>query len=211
MIKLTKGPAPDWLHENRTEMTQKYLSAPKGSKPSVWNRNDLKSALDRESWGKCMYCEVISADGAYPAIEHIRPREEFPDLVLQWENLGWACTRCNTNKSSYWSDHKDLQLLNPYVDEPDDHIEHAGPLVVGRLDSQRGQNTVRRLKLNREVLFTEKAKRLQDMDARLQAWSNEPDGEKRSVREDDIRDLLTCEAEYSASLRAFALLRGFPI
>lgn len=156
-----------------------------------------------------MYCEVKPGDGSYPAVEHIRPREAFPDLVLEWTNLGWACTRCNTNKGSFWSDHEDLKLLNPYEDDPAEHIEHSGPLTVCALGSSRGKNTIRKLKLNRDPLFIARAKRVQELDDRIQLWHGEMDSDRKSVIKEDICDLLLESSEFCATLRAFAVSRGF--
>ncbi|WP_373557499.1 HNH endonuclease [Rhodococcus sp. ACPA4] len=186
------------------------MVAKKGSKPSPWSQAELRDALKSECWNKCMYCEVDPDDGSYPAVEHIKPKESFPDLVLQWENLGWCCTRCNTNKGSYWKDHKDLKLLNPYEDDPADHIKHSGPVIVPSLGSERGKNTIRKLKLNRGSLITSKARRIQDLDDRIQLWNREDDPDKKSVLEDDVLDCLSQESEFCAMLRAFATFQGFP-
>jgi uncharacterized protein (TIGR02646 family) len=210
VISVTKGPRPTWLELNQASKTAEYVAAPMGNKPRPWNNAELKGFLKSECRNKCMYCEVDPEDSSYPAIEHIKPKEAFPELVLEWENLGWACTRCNTNKGAYWSDHDDLRLLNPYGDDPAEHIDHAGPLVINAIGSERGKNTIRKLKLNRESLFTSKAKRIQELDERIQLWHRETDESKKDVLAEDVKGFLNSEVEFSAALRAFAATRNFP-
>ncbi|GAB7520619.1 HNH endonuclease [Rhodococcus sp. no. 34] len=210
MIKLTKGPLPTWLAKNQDQKTVEYMAAVKNKKPSPWIQAELKEALKAECRNKCMYCEVDPNDGSYPAVEHIKPKETFPELVLQWENLGWCCTRCNTNKGNYWKDHEDIRLLNPYEDDPAVHLKHSGPVVVPSLGSERGKNTIRQLKLNRGSLITSKAQRIQELSDRIQLWNQEDNVDKKSVLEEDIIDFLSRESEFCAMLRGFATFQGFP-
>lgn len=158
-----------------------------------------------------MYCEVNPEDGSYPAVEHIKPKESFPGLVLQWDNLGWCCTRCNTNKGKYWKEHEDLKILNPYEDDPADHIKYAGPLMITSMGGQRGKNTIRQLRLNRESLFLSRSKRVEELDERIQNWDREDHPDKKTVLQEDIQDLLSQDSEFCAALRAFAALRNFPL
>lgn len=210
MIKLAKSSIPDWLANNQIGRTAEYIAAPKSNKPRPWSNFGVKDALKIECHNKCMYCEANPEDSSYPAVEHIKPKETFPDLVLAWENLGWACTKCNTNKGSYWSEHQDLRLLNPYEDDPEEHIDHAGPMVITALDSERGKNTIRQLALNRVALFASKAQRLQELDDRIQMWHSEIDGDKKDVLAEDVQHLLDSNSEFSATLRVFAAKRQFP-
>lgn len=45
---------------------------------------------------RCMYCEDSVAD----EIEHIRPKDLYPDLVFVWPNYLYACGPCNGGKSN---------------------------------------------------------------------------------------------------------------
>lgn len=45
---------------------------------------------------RCHYCE----DSAAIDVEHIWPKEYYPDLVFNWENYLYGCQRCNRPKSS---------------------------------------------------------------------------------------------------------------
>lgn len=48
---------------------------------------------------RCMYCEDSCAD----EVEHIRPKDLYPDLVFVWENYLYSCGVCNVGKSNQWS------------------------------------------------------------------------------------------------------------
>lgn len=211
MIALKKAPEPAWLAQNREKKTEEYLEAPPDSKPSPWRRSEITLALADETHDKCMYCEVSISDGAYNAVEHIRPKKQFPANVLTWENLGWACTRCNTSKGHYWSDQEDLQLVNPYEDIPSKHIQFSGPLAIASEGSTRGENTIRQLKFSeREDLLLSRMRAIEALAVRIRLWAREEDCEKKDLFAEDIYSLLQPEREFSAALNSFAKYRGFP-
>jgi uncharacterized protein (TIGR02646 family) len=212
MIELNKSKIPTWLQLNQTSKTAEYKLAPADKKPSPWRADEVVAALKNECAKKCMYCECIIDDAAYSAVEHIKPKHLFEDLVLDWDNLGLACTRCNTNKGKYWTDNTDLRLLNPYHDQLAEHIAFRGPLTVAHLHSSRAENTLRRLKLStREDLVVSRMRRIEDLDVRLRLWHNESDAEKKDLFAEDVIDAISNNCEFSGVLRAYAIESGFPI
>lgn len=58
---------------------------------------------------------------------------------------------------------EELPLLNPYTDDPSDHLIALGPMVVRQPHSDRGLLTERRLDLNRAALIERRAERLNDV------------------------------------------------
>lgn len=212
MIQLTKGQRPQWLVDNQHTKTIEYIAAPPSKKPSPWRASEIVEALKDECQKKCMYCESFIDDAAYSAVKHIRPKGAYEHLVLEWSNLGLACSRCNTNKGEYWSDDADLMLLNPYADEIDKHLAFRGPLTVAAISSRRGQNTVRKLKFaSREDLLLSRMRRIQDLDSRLRLWHDEADPEKKALYAEDVADAIADSQEYSAILRAYAYEFEFPV
>jgi hypothetical protein len=157
-----------------------------------------------------MYCETFIDDASYAAVEHIRPKSVFPELVLEWFNLGLACQRCNTNKGDYWTDDVGLQVVNPYVDSVADHLVFIGPLVVSAVDSTRGVNTIRKLRFEqRDDLFISKMKRIQELESRIRLWHRESNAELKELLAEDVASALDPAREFAGSLRAYALSRGF--
>jgi uncharacterized protein (TIGR02646 family) len=47
-------------------------------------------------FGRCVYCEVSQAD----EVEHIRPKDLYPEAVFVWENYVYAYGSCNGPKNS---------------------------------------------------------------------------------------------------------------
>ncbi len=45
---------------------------------------------------RCMYCEDSCAD----EVEHIKPKDLYPESVFKWENYLYACGICNREKSN---------------------------------------------------------------------------------------------------------------
>lgn len=201
-----KGSEPDWLIKNAVAKTREYVDAPDGQKPSPWRQKDIVDRLKEEAGQKCIYCEAAIDVSDYSAVEHIRPKSKFPEEVLRWSNLGLICARCNTNKGSYWTESVDLQLLNPFVDDPAAHLNFVGPLTVSALGSSRGANTVRKLKLlERTRLLMARAQRIEELRKLIELWY----AEKQKLFAEDINQALSPEKEHTAVLRAFAEQVGF--
>jgi uncharacterized protein (TIGR02646 family) len=99
MRVLTKSDTPAVLISSATAWTAEYLESLRTGRPTTpWRHSDVVGALGGETFGKCAYCEAIIADVSYPHVEHMCPKSVRPDLVVKWDNLTIACTRCNTEK-----------------------------------------------------------------------------------------------------------------
>src|SRR5687767_3753304 len=87
---------------------------------------DIKSTLASETAEKCAYCQS-KVPHIYPgACEHISPKARCPELIVAWENLTYACFECNREKGDYYDE--TAPLLNPYMDDPREHLRFCGPL-----------------------------------------------------------------------------------
>lgn len=45
---------------------------------------------------RCVYCE----DSVGDEVEHIKPKDLYPEAVFRWDNYVYACGRCNGHKSN---------------------------------------------------------------------------------------------------------------
>lgn len=179
MIKISKGEEPKILHDNSNawvdsllryiHRNQKVPSA-LGSK---YNHPEVKEALKKETYSKCMYCESTVAHVSYEHIEHIKPKakEKYPELTFDWENLGLACPKCNMNKGDEFDPH--LPLLNPYVDQPNEHLFAAGPYIYGRPGKARGQLTEKLLDLNRVELIEQRLEKIEAIRQLMDSYEKE--------------------------------------
>jgi len=94
---------------------------------------------------RCMYCEHDLGS----EIDHIEPKSRAPVRTFQWENLLWACGRCNRQKLERY----DPNMLDPTRADP---LRHLDLLPNGRWHPEptdpggRGQATLAALSLLNE-------------------------------------------------------------
>jgi uncharacterized protein (TIGR02646 family) len=72
----------------------------------------IKCTLSKMCSGsrRCMYCEDSGAD----EVEHIKPKDFYPEATFLWENYLYACGICNGGKSNKFA------IINPQTGE---HID----------------------------------------------------------------------------------------
>lgn len=210
MRRLSKGPVPDVLRERGAEWTDDYVAAIASgdTRKRPWAHEDIREALRLETHGKCAYCEALMEDVSFSHIEHITPRAADPSLVVSWENLTLCCERCNTYKGSYYD--QTAPLLNPYVDDPKNHIAVIDGAVLPVPGSLLGRRTVERLKLHRSDLVEARSRRLQQLSPLLDAWENAR-GPDKEMLADQLRREAAPGAEYSAAVVSGLSLLGFPL
>lgn len=152
MIKLTKGIEPGVLIRNKENWTHELLAAVRAEDieriktvTKRYNHPEVKSALKKETYQKCAYCEAKVTDVAHGDIEHVTPKSLNREQTFEWSNLTFSCQICNQNKSAK------EDIIDPYIDEPNDHIFFAGAFAKGK--SLTGSRTVLELDLNRIALL----------------------------------------------------------
>ena len=211
MRRLAKAPTPQVLVHEGSRLTTEYMQprGPGQSEPTPWRHREIVDTLAAETASKCAYCEVIIADVAAPHVEHILPKSSRPELVVEWTNLTIACPNCNTYKGTYYS--VEAPLLDPYVHEPGGHIDFAGPAITGKPGDDLGKRTVAKLRLMRPPLVIERAKRVQELADRIDRWSRVANADEKAIYEEEIRRSVDNDAEFTATLRAFAASKGFPV
>lgn len=122
-----------------------------------------KDALRMASHDKCMYCESKISHIDFAHVEHIKPKAEdkFPRLAYEWDNLGYACPKCNNAKADKYSDQ--TPFIDPYQESPDDHIFACGSLLFQKNGSERGELTIREIELNRPELLEKRMEKIEDI------------------------------------------------
>lgn len=155
MIKLTKEPKPKILLENAEAWTAILLSKlaagvePTPAERTRYRHKEIKSALEKETSGKCAYCESKLKHIHHGDVEHIYPKSLDPSKQLDWENLTLACEICNQNKSSR-DPHVEF-IIDPYIKNPDQHIFFVGSMAFP-LGTAEGVSSIALLDLNRTAL-----------------------------------------------------------
>ena len=208
MIALEKTEPPDTLLEHQFEWTEEYRRYKAGD-PNVpkaaarrYAHPEIKQRLREETRGKCAYCESRFAHVHAGDIEHIRPKNEFPELVVEWTNLTLACRECNRRKCDYYSENR--PLLNPYLDEPAHHLEAHGPLLQAKVTSLPGAETEARLELNRaELLLIRRAEKLNDLNRLRRLAAATPDAATQDFYLEELVNAGGDDAEFSMVCRTY--------
>ncbi|WP_071784478.1 HNH endonuclease family protein [Serratia fonticola] len=160
MIKLIKCKEPDylvnrsanWLLElnKAIDIYGSYESIPEKEKESLvahYRHNNIKSALFPTSYNKCAFCECIPDEGGnFVQVEHFYPKSLYPIYCFDWDNFLPCCGKCNLAKSNL--DTFVNPIINPYKDDPSDHLYVSLLRIKSKPDSIIGWNSVKELRLN---------------------------------------------------------------
>jgi uncharacterized protein (TIGR02646 family) len=142
MIKLERENRPEYLsNEKVAQLTNDF----KESKTAVWNNEHIKVPLLLSSYGKCAYCECsLTTESNYMEVEHFEDKKHNPDKVVLWENLLPSCKKCNGSKGTH--DVANDPIINPYVEDPKDHLLLRQYRFRGK--TKKGKSTIEVTGLN---------------------------------------------------------------
>jgi hypothetical protein len=212
MIKLTKLECPDILSQNRESWTTELMCyIDRGENPpsrvvNRYNRHEIKSALKRETNGKCAYCESYIEHVDYGDTEHIKPKSKYPNLTYEWENLTYACRKCNTNKRDEYDEN--CPPINPYIEHPCGFLFAAGAYIWHLPGSKRGELTEILLKLNRPPLLEARARKIDALRVLLDRYTSEANEIIKRALLDQIRTEVAEDKEYSFCLKSLSEQTG---
>lgn len=108
---------------------------------------------------RCAYCRITEARWGSDrnfAVEHFRPKNQFPALALRYSNLYYACNRCNDYKGNRWPSPM-MSRRGFYFADPcrvDVYATHVEIEPEGKLKPRTrcGEYTIAHLNLNRPLL-----------------------------------------------------------
>jgi uncharacterized protein (TIGR02646 family) len=153
-------------------------------KPQIYNCQAVKSALKTAQNNKCAYCETANIR-SHDVVEHYRPKLGWRNikkdklvkpgyfwLAYDWNNLLFACDMCNDagHKQNIFTitNHKtratppafDVSkekplLIDPYTEDPEDHIEWSQDLPREKNASRKGRVTIDVFKLDYDTLLVD--------------------------------------------------------
>jgi uncharacterized protein (TIGR02646 family) len=147
----------------------------------IYGHTDVKNALNQLQHGICCYCESRYDVTGYGEVEHFRPKNGWQQdkedkhlhqpgyywLAYKWENLMYACKRCNCKyKQNYFPlkdptkrfkpETRDISeeiplLINPYEEQhPEWHLRFDGTSI--RALTEKGDASIEYYGLDREEL-----------------------------------------------------------
>lgn len=113
----------------------------------------LKEALLEEQENSCCpYCEIeINLNDSQ--IEHIKPKDKFPELLIDYNNLIACCLenkRCGNSKANKWNE----LFINPVVENPEAYFKYdikTGKIISifkDREKYEKAEYTINLLNLN---------------------------------------------------------------
>lgn len=131
MHKVERNEPPEGLKEKSIEFNNQLNSQTNIAKE--WERftgTKLKKQtleqLNAMFKGCCAYCEGEYDATSYGEIEHFKPKSLYPKSMFEYSNMNLACRICNNNKKEKF----DEKLINPTVDNPDNHLRYETYLFV---------------------------------------------------------------------------------
>jgi uncharacterized protein (TIGR02646 family) len=206
MIRLNSTPTANALLRLQECSRLAREAAQSGIEPPNSIRNcyrhiDVKTSIVRDTAGKCAYCESKITHVYWGDVEHIKPKDRFPEQSLDYDNLTLACAICNNNKSDYYNE--DAPILHPYVDNPEEHVIGLGSLLWHRNGSCSGQRTIDLLELNREALLERRLECLQRLSALADRYVREPNGPIKSLLKTQLRNEVVNSSEFALVARSF--------
>ena len=213
MIRLTKQAKPMVLAANEEAWTTEYANYLSEGRtppePARYRHPNIKQALQGETFDKCAYCESKVTHTYFGDVEHILPKSRAPELVVRWENLTFVCAQCNNKKRDYYAPAD--PLIDPYIDDPEDHIRFYGPVCFEIPGDAKGRATVINLGLSRGSLVERRGDRLEKIQHMMRQWAALPAGQTREAWADQLREEASHSREYTAAVRTFLLAAGFPL
>jgi hypothetical protein len=124
--------------------------------PQYSDHKKFKPFLRRDFRLQCAFCErteeYLGGEEQFE-IDHFKPERKFPELSVVYENLYYACRRCNGHKSWTWPSNDKIALgsvfADPCVEDPYD--VHLHERLDGGLDELTpcGQYTNGHIRLDR--------------------------------------------------------------
>lgn len=106
---------------------------------------------------KCPYCESLIYDESEGNIEHIRPKDKFKELYLDYNNFLTSCRSsysCDNFKGSKW----DENFINPVLEDPRDYFTYdlySGEIIPksdDKMIKEKAEKTIEILNLNHNNL-----------------------------------------------------------
>jgi hypothetical protein len=153
-----------------------------------------------------MYCESKIEHNSYFHTEHIKPKSKFPELKFTWDNLGYSCQICNTNKSDKFEE--DIRFINPYDENPENYIVFIGHFVYPKQGSERGEYTIRELELNRAGLIERRIEKINNINNVIKYAFRTKSESLRNKAISELKKEADKDKEYSAMVKCLLLVQN---
>lgn len=168
-----------------------------------YKHTDNKEALREVGFDKCMYCESKVSHTYYGDIEHIKPKVRFPELEFVWENLGFVCAVCNGIKKDKFEEN--TPFINPYDENPEDHIIAVGSFIKHKQGSERGEVTINEIYLNRVTLIERRQEKLDSIEKAINSCFRTQNISLRNIAINELKKEADFDKEYSLCVKSLLM------
>ncbi|MBH2581743.1 HNH endonuclease [Serratia marcescens] len=187
------------------------------AKNKSYREKDVIEALAADFHNKCYICEV--KDPLVLNVEHFRPHGDDVKLKYDWENLFFACGRCNNIKGARFNEihdctRKDVDVLmavkhvfptlaySNHVDiipmDDSEQTKQTAELISKAFnDNHTGNKDLTRIFLMKKLM--KKYRRF--LELTLDYDDEDTLKSEREIIEENIRNMLSVEYEFSAFIR----------
>ena len=205
MIKIQRISAPPELTPDVVNAkTMLFKADPKHN--HVWKEKYIENRLMEMSNNKCCYCEcVLGKESNFMEVEHFHDKSNFPDEVVNWDNLLPSCKHCNGSKHT----HNTIlnPIVNPTIDNPQNHLAFRNFRYEGK--DKKGIETKDALHLNdsekkcmpRFLVCNELTQKLEDFLGDIQYININSPTQVKNRMMGKVKELLEacqCDREYTA-------------
>ena len=184
-------------------LTRPVCPNPNALQSNNYKHPTNKSALASASNDKCMYCESQISHIDFAHVEHIKPKanNKYPELEYEWDNHGYACPKCNINKSDKY--YEETPYIDPYSEDPKENIFASGALLFQRNGSERGEISIRDIGLNRAELIEKRMARISEIGKALNAAHRSINRTLKEAAISELEHEAMPDKEYSMCINAF--------
>lgn len=161
MRAISRLSEPQILVDKKVLWLQKFVtSGNKRPQSSQYAHNSIRTQLESMSSNKCFYCET-KLKGARKEVDHQVEVSINKNLAFEWDNLYLSCDNCN-NKLPH-SDIAIQDALDPCRNSDDmirEHLTFNSELIQPNNNSILGLSTIKKYRLDRELLDHRRLKQL---------------------------------------------------
>ncbi|MFC4892223.1 HNH endonuclease [Pseudofrancisella aestuarii] len=183
------------------KIDRKFCPYPKALKNKNYKHPTNKQALKESNSDKCMYCESKISHIDYAHVEHIKPKSKYQNLEFDWNNLGYACPKCNVEKNDKY--YEDLPYINPYEEEPADFFYAFGKMLFKKDGSERAEITIKDINLNRPELLEKRFEKINSIERAITSCYRIKNASYRKVMLDELKNEASKDKEYSLFIKSF--------
>ena len=157
-------------------------------------KTNFNTHFNTEQSEKCCYCGLLYDRTGRGEIEHIAPKEQYPQFSYTSNNLAKACQLCNSSSMKHTFDtvetlnpeydQCDFKIVHPYLDDHNFHYRFGYGLLNVTIsvnnNSDKARESIRLFELASEKRT--RARAVQRNQERIENLYNLPDNIKRRIK-----------------------------